>query len=128
MRPTARLCYDHLSGILGEAIHTALFRNGFLIGGDKPELSPAGEEELRRLGMDLDALKQPGRKPIAPCVERAEGKMYPHMGAHLGAILLDGFLKIGWLTPAGEGGKDFSITGTGRDGFDKLGVYLPSEK
>ncbi|NPV01115.1 MAG: hypothetical protein HPY53_07015 [Brevinematales bacterium] len=125
MRPVARMCYDHLSGVLGEALYNALFRNGFLIGGDKPELTSHGEEELVRIGIDLTPLKTSPRKIVNACMERDGGKMYPHIGSHLGGLLLNGFISIGWLTQP-DANKDMTITPAGREGFSKLGIYLPA--
>ena len=56
------------------------------------------------------------RKPAKLC--------YEHIGGKLGSLLLDQFLRNGWLAKDDTKEKNFYITEKGVAGFTKLGIDL----
>ncbi|OZI07107.1 ArsR family transcriptional regulator [Siphonobacter sp. BAB-5385] len=49
---------------------------------------------------------------------------YEHIGGQLGKLLLEKFLKEGWLTKDAAGDKHFYMTEKGTLEFTKLGIDL----
>ncbi len=71
--------------------------------------------------MDLGPLVGGRRKPVAFCVERRNGRQYDHLGAHLGALLQQHFVKSGWVTAAGE---QYELTPAGEEALRRMGVSM----
>ena len=59
------------------------------------QLTPAGEQGVRALGIDTAALRKLRRRFACPCLDWSERK--PHVGGALGAALLQLALKKGWV-------------------------------
>lgn len=93
----ARLCWHHLAGQLGVALHGRLTTDGTLAaapGGWAP--TPAGASRLRALGLDLDAATRAPR--LCPdCMDWSERR--PHLAGGLGRVLASLFLRRRWLVP-----------------------------
>jgi len=47
-------------------------------------------------------------------------RCYDHLGGRLGALLLELYLREGWLEPAGE--REYRLTDAGRARLEALGV------
>lgn len=120
-RPLAESCYDHLGGILGERLAQRLVELGWITPEPTPGVTPAGWTGLTDLGLELGPLLGGRRKPVNFCVERQDDRKYDHIGAHLGFLLQQHFLKSGWLRPAGDA---LELTPAGEQVLQRLGVTL----
>jgi DNA-binding transcriptional ArsR family regulator len=138
----ARLCYDHVAGRLGVGVMGRLLELGALDGGDglhHPEhggrdrlsargadvdyvVTDDGEALLRRLGVDLDALRR-GRRPVVRyCLDWSEQRH--HLAGSLGAAVAGRFLELDWVRRAPRS-RALTVTGDGREGLrDALGLTL----
>jgi DNA-binding transcriptional ArsR family regulator len=95
---TARLCYDHLAGVLGVAVTEGLVDRGVLVlasDGAAFDVTPAGETWLGRLGVDVAAARQKRRSFARACLDWSERR--PHLAGALGAGVADAFLRHGWV-------------------------------
>jgi DNA-binding transcriptional ArsR family regulator len=116
----ARMCYDHLAGIVGVAVTEALVARsalreaeyGWTIG------SPAVFAEI---GIDTDAL--PRRRPaIRPCTDWTERR--PHLAGSVGAAVSGTLAQRGWMIRR-DSSRVVTITPAGTDGLrDWLGLDL----
>lgn len=92
---TARLCYDHLAGRVGVALHAALVGQGWIApapGGW--EATPEGEAGLGGLGVDLPAARQ-ARRFACDCMDWSERR--PHLAGGLGREIAACCLRRRWL-------------------------------
>lgn len=124
-RKIASLCYHHLGGILGELLWKAFVDNRWLVkspSGREYDITEKGAEELAAIGIDLDVLKNSKRVPVSPCIERFGGGYVEHTGAHLGALLIERFIFLGWLIDIGN--KEFEISAAGRAAFARMGIHI----
>jgi DNA-binding transcriptional ArsR family regulator len=101
---TARLCYDHLAGRLGVALHRGLVGQGWIVpaaGGWAT--TAAGEAGLDGLGIDLAAART-ARRFACDCMDWSERR--PHLAGGLGREIAAGCLRRHWvsrLPPEREG-------------------------
>lgn len=126
IRKPVAMCYDHLSGILGEALHNHFLEREWLLYDadiDEYAFTETGEEEFNNLGIALTALKQSKRKPVCRCIERHGGAEYPHIGAHLGTLIAEQWLKQGFIE--NTGGKEYALTLKGEKALARLNVIVP---
>ncbi|HWI60530.1 MAG TPA: hypothetical protein VNT75_01690 [Symbiobacteriaceae bacterium] len=114
-------CYDHLSGIAGEALTNRLVELGWVTPEPNPGVTPLGWKGFADLGLTLTPLTTSRRKPVAFCTERRGEDHYDHLGGHLGALVRHHFLQAGWL--AMENGE-LTLTSAGEDLLQQLGVNL----
>eukprot|EP01034_Spumella_vulgaris_P025919 gene25919-32427_t len=107
----ARTCYDHMAGTVAVRLHDHMAAQGWLIEdnagdgnsgsgsanvpGSEYQLTPAGEQGVRALGIDTAALRKLRRRFACPCLDWSERR--PHVGGALGAALLQLALKKGWV-------------------------------
>jgi len=105
----ARTCYDHMAGTVAVLLHDHMAAQGWLadagaghgssrsggIASTDYQLTPAGEQGVRALGIDTAALRKLRRRFACPCLDWSERK--PHVGGALGAALLQLALKKGWV-------------------------------
>jgi hypothetical protein len=139
----ARTCYDHLAGMLGTELMSALLERELLTGGDgvfEPgaagadrlsspgfdadyRLTPAGVEFLREFGIDFEDLPQ--RRPlIRYCVDWSEQRH--HLAGSLGAALATRMFELGWLSRA-RNSRAVHVSDEGREGLQhSFGVELDS--
>lgn len=106
----ARLCWNHLAGRLGVALHARLTGAGWLVpmpGGW--DATPEGRARLAATGVDVEAAARPARG-AAPCCMARDcmdwSERRPHLAGGLGREIARGWLARGWLRrlPAtGEG-------------------------
>jgi len=92
---TARLCYDHLAGRLGVALHGALVERNWIApvaGGWSA--TPAGEEGLDALGVDLPAARR-ARRFACDCMDWSERR--PHLAGGLGREIAACCLRRHWI-------------------------------
>jgi DNA-binding transcriptional ArsR family regulator len=138
----ARLCYDHVAGRLGVALMAALLDRGVLVGGDGAfdpggdgddrlaapgrdvdyRLTDEGGDELRELGIDVDALVA-GRRPLVRyCVDWSEQRH--HLAGALGAALAHRMLDQRWVRRV-DRGRALLLTEEGELALsERLGVVL----
>lgn len=132
---TARLCYDHLAGRLGVALHVRMGAAGWLApapGGWRT--TEAGTRGLAALGVDPAATTGRGPRHCVACDCMDWSKRRPHLAGALGREIARTLLRRGWLRRAtvdGEAGTDplarrrLAITPEGARGLrDALGVDL----
>ncbi|CAN7197273.1 ArsR/SmtB family transcription factor [Rhizobium sp. LjRoot258] len=91
----ARICYDHLAGDYGVRMLDSLIARGAIDAiGEGLELTENGESELRRIGIDVHALKSSRRPLCRSCLDWSERRA--HLAGSLGKALLSNFLEKGW--------------------------------
>jgi DNA-binding transcriptional ArsR family regulator len=108
----ARSCYDHLAGRLGVDVTEALVGRGALErDGREFRLSAGGEALLDELGVDHRAARSGRRSFARACLDWSERR--DHLAGALGAAVLHGFLRQGWIERTAES-RAVRITGAGR--------------
>jgi DNA-binding transcriptional ArsR family regulator len=119
----ARMCYDHLAGVVGVALTEALVTRGavspvdgsFVVGAD-------GAGVFGELGIDVDALRRQRRPLLRPCMDWTERRH--HLAGGLGAAVTGEFARRDWIRPR-ERSRIVTITPAGADGLrDWAGVDL----
>ncbi len=92
----ARVCYDHLAGEMGVALHDSLITSGSIVEHDDViELSESGHARLSRFGIDTAALSRGRRKLCRPCLDWSMRRN--HLAGSLGAALLTRMQDLGWM-------------------------------
>ncbi len=87
-RMFAPVCPSHIGGILGERIfRTFVYKGGLSRGGET--VTGKGLPGLEKLGISVERLSTGRRKRVSACVELHGGRLYPHIGSHLGSPLVD---------------------------------------
>jgi hypothetical protein len=128
----ARLCYDHLAGVLGVSIAEALVEQGALVerngagavspGRNTPASIPSHQwwqlgqnapAVFSALGIDLaDVQRRSIRRPLLrACLDWTEQE--PHLAGHLGATLASSFFAQGWIRRQPTG-RAIDLTAAGR--------------
>jgi DNA-binding transcriptional ArsR family regulator len=98
----ARICYDHLAGEAGVAMHEAFVSQGLIVAtSDGLGLSLAGRTRFAAEGVDLDALARRGKTVCRACLDWSERRHHP--AGPLGAQLLQLILRRGWAKRDGGG-------------------------
>ena len=91
----SRLCYDHLAGRLGVALHAALVGRAWIAPADGGwAATAAGEAGLDGLGVDLDAARR-ARRFACDCMDWSERR--PHLAGGLGREIAACCLRRRWL-------------------------------
>ena len=86
----SRLCYDHLAGRIGVALHEQLTSRGLVVDREgQVALADAGLSWLRSIGLEID--ETVGR----PCMDWSERRL--HLAGPLGSALARGAITAGWL-------------------------------
>lgn len=128
----ARLCWNHLAGVLGVALHRRLTEQRWLLpapGGW--QASPEGHARLAATGIDLDRAGT-ARHFACDCMDWSERR--PHLAGGLGREMARAWIEAGWLRrAAAEGERDvlahrrLSLTPAGRRGLrEGFGIDLPA--
>ena len=112
---TARTCYDHIAGVLGVSLHDRFRAAGWLSSaaddGKAYELTRAGAEAFKELGIDVEATRALRRRFAFACVDWSERRL--HIGGAVGAALLTAALKKRWVTQELDS-RALEITSLGR--------------
>lgn len=119
----ARLCYDHLAGVLGTAVTEALVRHQALRSeSDVLVLGDRAPEVLGEVGIDLAPLGAAARPLLRQCTDWTERR--PHLAGGLGAAVAERMLEQRWvLRRPGSRGLDVTADGaTGLEGWLDLRV------
>ncbi|HEX3316587.1 MAG TPA: helix-turn-helix transcriptional regulator [Solirubrobacteraceae bacterium] len=111
----ARLCYDHLAGVLGVAVTEALVGRGALAPRDGGfAVTRDGGAVMAEIDVDVEALER-GRRPLTrACMDWTERR--PHLGGALGAAMTSSFLGRRWIEH-GSAGRIVRVTPAGRRGL-----------
>ena len=119
----ARMCYDHLAGMVGVSVTEALVARGLLGQVDGTyRIGTGGAEEFGRLGIDVSRLEQRTRPLLRPCMDWSERRY--HLAGSLGAALTGAFVERGWIVTR-EASRIVTVTKAGQAGLqDWLGVDL----
>jgi DNA-binding transcriptional ArsR family regulator len=111
----ARLCYDHLAGVLGVAVTEGLVERGVLestADGGAYAVAAGGEAWLERLGVDVAAARLRRRSFARACLDWSERR--PHLAGALGAGVADAFLGHGWVVRRPDD-RALVVTAAGRE-------------
>jgi DNA-binding transcriptional ArsR family regulator len=91
----ARLCYDHLAGRLGVALHAGLTGRGWIAPAEGGwATTPAGDSGLADLGVDVAAARG-ARRFACDCMDWSERR--PHLAGGLGREIAACCLRQGWV-------------------------------
>lgn len=112
----ARTCYDHLAGTIGVLLADTLVTRGHLKPGTF-ELTASGADWLKRLGIDVDAMRRGRRPTTRPCLDWSERR--EHLAGAAGAALASALLERRWIARI-EGSRAVRLTVRGRDGLQRL--------
>ena len=120
-RTIVESCYDHIGGILGEALFKYLLKEKWMENIDGGyNLTDKGWEELEIMGLDVDTLRNTKRKIVNVCFQSNYGIFHEHMGVNLGSLMLRLMVDLNWLVKIDE--KRYEMTNTGVSGLESLGV------
>jgi DNA-binding transcriptional ArsR family regulator len=113
----ARVCYDHLAGELGVAMLDGLTARGVIADRDGAlSLTGAGEDFVRRFGLEPEGLRA-GRRPLCKaCLDWSERRS--HLAGGLGKALLDRIYALGWARRL-DGGRVLAFTAPGLAAFQR---------
>jgi hypothetical protein len=97
----ARLCWNHLAGRLGVALHARLTGAGWLVPAQGGwEASAEGRARLAATGVDLDRAAQAPRSARCSCIARDcmdWSERRPHLAGGLGREIATGWIGRGWI-------------------------------
>jgi DNA-binding transcriptional ArsR family regulator len=92
----ARTCYDHLAGAVAVELADELERHGWLVRAESGYLlTPLGERQLVRRGLDVARCRAARRSLAVRCVDWTERR--PHVGGAIGAELLRSLVREGYV-------------------------------
>jgi DNA-binding transcriptional ArsR family regulator len=109
----ARLCYDHLAGVLGTAVTDALVRRAALR--DDLSLGPSAAVVLAEASVSVDALAAGSRTLARSCTDWTERR--PHLAGALGAAVASACLERAWVVRR-TGSRGLEVTLDGADGLE----------
>jgi DNA-binding transcriptional ArsR family regulator len=138
----ARTCYDHLAGVLGAGLMSAMIERDLLTGGDglfhqasagrdrlsapgfdvDYRLTQRGVAQLDAFGIDFDALAAQQRPLVRYCVDWSEQRH--HLAGSLGAALAERMFALGWVSRR-RATRALRVTDEGLDGLQEaFGLQL----
>lgn len=107
----ARVCYDHLAGVLGVAIcDRALSSKHLRLHAGDLQLTGAGAAFFRSLGIGVQSIANQRRRFAYPCPDWSQ--RVPHIGGTLGAALLDWLISSGAVVRSRDS-RAVRVTGRG---------------
>jgi DNA-binding transcriptional ArsR family regulator len=108
----ARLCYDHIAGVLGVRIHDHLHATGAVaLDAGGMTLTRAGRRWFAAAGVDVDAVPRTRRPPLRPCLDWTE--RCSHLAGALPARLATALIDQGWLSRRAPGERGLTVTDPG---------------
>ncbi len=115
----ARLCYDHVAGLVGVALLDQMLRTGWVISGPGKdfEVTDTGDASLAELGVDVEGCRSARRHFARSCLDWSERR--PHLAGAVGAGLTSALLAREWLRKA-RSGRGVAVTETGARGLREV--------
>jgi DNA-binding transcriptional ArsR family regulator len=112
----ARLCYDHVAGVLGVALLDQMREAGWLASGAGPdfEVTEPGIQALAVIGVDPASCRRARRHFARPCLDWSERRA--HLAGALGAAITRALLDLEWVRAAGTG-RGLQVTRQGEHGL-----------
>jgi DNA-binding transcriptional ArsR family regulator len=111
----ARMCYDHLAGVVGVAISECLVDEAF-------QLGAPGTAKLAEIGVEVAGLALRSRPLVRPCMDWTERRY--HVAGGLGAALAAEMIGRGWIARR-QASRIVTVTASGADGLREwLGLDL----
>jgi DNA-binding transcriptional ArsR family regulator len=119
----ARMCYDHLAGVVGVAVAEALGSAEAIGEADGSwVLGPRGAQVFGNLGIDVAGVPRRTRPLLRPCLDWTERRH--HVAGGLGAALTAELVRREWVTRQ-DGSRIVTVTPAGGAGLREwLGVDL----
>jgi DNA-binding transcriptional ArsR family regulator len=119
----ARMCYDHLAGVVGVAVTETLSARRTIAQQDGAwVLGPSGQQVLGRLGIDAAAVPHRTRPLLRPCLDWTERRH--HLAGGLGAAVSAELCRREWVRRV-EGTRIVLVTPAGTTGLSSwLGLDL----
>jgi DNA-binding transcriptional ArsR family regulator len=123
----ARICYDHLAGVLGVALADALVASGHAdLSNEVGVFTDSGLAFLARLGIEAGVAAASGRRQARAlcraCLDWSERRV--HVGGAVGAAICRHSIENGWVRRR-NGTRAVSITPKGQRIFrEEFGVQL----
>jgi DNA-binding transcriptional ArsR family regulator len=119
----ARMCYDHLAGVVGVSVTEALMAHDLIQEQDGSYLlGPCGAEGFDRFGIDMAKLERRTRPLLRPCLDWSERRY--HLAGSLGAALTAAMAERRWITTR-EASRIITVTEEGQAGLQQwLGIDL----
>jgi len=112
----ARMCYDHLAGVVGVAVTEALATRDVIGSQDGAwVLGSGGTAVFGDLGVDVASLPRRTRPLLRPCMDWTERRY--HLAGGLGAALTGELLRKGWVRRQ-EGSRIVAVTAAGYTGLE----------
>ena len=122
----ARLCYDHIAGVLGVRIHDHVHATGAVtLDGGGMALTESGRRWFGRAGVDVDAVPRTRRPLLRPCLDWTE--RCSHLAGALPARLATALIDQGWLRRRAAGERGLTITDVGSVRLGELLDVEPDE-
>ena len=123
----ARMCYDHIAGLLGVRIADAMVKRSYLVlEDDGGRITDAGARYLWELGIDIRVAGKGRRHLCRACLDWTERR--PHVGGAIGAALAERWLALGWIKRAKDS-RAVMVTPEGERGFgDSLGMSFTEDE
>jgi len=108
----ARVCYDHLAGILAVRLTESLLRHGYVRrAGGGLVVSRKGEAALDAFGIDVTAFRAGRRSLVRACPDWTERAA--HLGGAVGAAVFARLCELGWLRRRKDS-RALTVTPAGR--------------
>jgi DNA-binding transcriptional ArsR family regulator len=122
----ARLCYDHVAGVVGVALLDRMLSAGWVIRGSGQDfaVTDAGGESLDQIGVDVERCRSARRHFARSCLDWSERR--PHLAGAVGAGLTTALLDRHWLRRAGSG-RGVAVTEPGAHGLQEVFKIRVSE-
>ncbi|UFJ41162.1 winged helix-turn-helix domain-containing protein [Brevibacillus humidisoli] len=125
----ARMCYDHLAGLLGVQLTGSLVRQGWLETLDDEQnfqVTARGETFFAEFGLDLKELGNRRRAFSRKCLDWSERQH--HLAGALGSAVASRLLQLGWIKKR-PSSRAIEITADGSRGLqDVFGIRLEGEQ
>jgi DNA-binding transcriptional ArsR family regulator len=99
----ARLCYDHVAGVVGVALLDQMLAAGWVISGSGKdfEITEAGSASLAEIGVSVERCRKARRHFARSCLDWSERR--PHLAGAVGAGLAAALVERKWLRKMGNG-------------------------